>query len=86
MRHLSCRWGERARGRQPVPDKAMHALNNHLQSEEVCQALEAQHPPVDVVAEEEELPRREVHAQLPDVVREEIQVLFRFEERTYTGG
>ena len=54
--------------------------------EEEADGLQTLLPAVHVVAEEEELPRREVHAQLPDVVREEIQVLFRFEERTYTGG
>lgn len=47
----------------------------HLEGKQIREALEPRHSPVDVVAEEQKLSGRQVHPQLPDVVREEIQVL-----------
>ena len=47
----------------------------HLQSEEIRHALQAGHAPVHIVPQKQELSGGEVHAQLPDVVCEEVQVL-----------
>jgi hypothetical protein len=46
-----------------------------LESKEVCDTLEGAHAAVHVVTQEEELARRQIHAELPDVVGEEVQVL-----------
>ena len=61
---------------------SLRSTTTHFEREEVCQALQPELTPVDVVTEEEELSRGEVHAKLPDVVREEVQVLIYF----FRGG
>ena len=46
-----------------------------LHAKEVGHALQAAHAAVDVVAQEDEVARRQRHAEPPDVVGEEVQVL-----------
>lgn len=47
----------------------------HLERKQVSQAFQSEEPPVDVVPEKQELAGGEVHPQLPDVIREEVQIL-----------
>ena len=59
-----------------VAPQQVHLVGQReLHTKEVGHALQAAHAAVDVVAQEDEVARRQRHAQPPDVVGEEVQVL-----------
>ena len=59
-----------------VPPQQVHLVGQReLHNEQICHALQAAHAAVDVVPQKDEVARRQRHAQPPNVVGEEVQVL-----------
>lgn len=58
-----------------APEEENLVGEHELHRQQVRHHLQARHAPVDVIPQEDEVPGREGHAEVPYVVREEVQVL-----------
>mmetsp|Transcript_30894 Transcript_30894/g.61926 ORF Transcript_30894/g.61926 Transcript_30894/m.61926 type:complete len:469 (+) Transcript_30894:213-1619(+) len=58
-----------------IPPQQKHLVRQRqLHGKQICHALETAHAPVDVISQKDEIPRRETHAQIPNVIGEEMQI------------